>query len=55
MEDEKQQVSAKIARIRKKVEEVPNHEQWLDAAKRLRTEQGNEGVIAERYGWEFVG
>ncbi|KAJ3287387.1 Intraflagellar transport protein 81, partial [Borealophlyctis nickersoniae] len=48
MEEEKQQVLSKIAKIRKKVEEVPNHEQWLEAAKNLRIEQQNEAQIAER-------
>ncbi|KAJ3044268.1 Intraflagellar transport protein 81 [Rhizophlyctis rosea] len=48
MEDEKQQVSNKIGRLRKKVEDVPNHEKWLDAARSLRTEQQNEAQIADR-------
>ncbi|KAI9017177.1 hypothetical protein BC832DRAFT_596490 [Gaertneriomyces semiglobifer] len=48
MEDEKQQVLAKISKIKKRVEEIPQHEQWLEAARELRREQQNESSIAER-------
>ncbi|KND05085.1 uncharacterized protein SPPG_00760 [Spizellomyces punctatus DAOM BR117] len=48
LEDEKQQVLSRISKIRKRVEEIPYHEQWLEAAKNLRTEQQNEALIAER-------
>ncbi|KAI8852858.1 hypothetical protein BC829DRAFT_487295 [Chytridium lagenaria] len=48
MEEEKQQVMNKIGRIKKKVQEIPNHETWLEAAKLLRLEQQEELSIAER-------
>ncbi|KAJ3216786.1 Intraflagellar transport protein 81 [Dinochytrium kinnereticum] len=48
MEEEKQQVMSKITRIKKKVQEIPNHESWLEAAKALRIEQQEEAGIAER-------
>ncbi|KAJ3316717.1 Intraflagellar transport protein 81 [Blyttiomyces sp. JEL0837] len=48
MEEEKQQVLNKIAKIKKKVEQVPNHESWIEAAKNLRLEQKQEAVLAER-------
>lgn len=48
MEEEKQQVNNKISKIKKKVEEVPNHEIWVDAAKKLRQEQYNETTTTER-------
>ncbi|KAJ3191226.1 Intraflagellar transport protein 81 [Irineochytrium annulatum] len=48
MEEEKQQVTNKISRIRKKVQEIPNHETWLEAAKALRVEQQTEVNLTER-------
>lgn len=42
LEEEKQQVNSKLLRIRKKVETVPNKNQWIEAAKRLRLEQRTE-------------
>ncbi|KAJ3020677.1 Intraflagellar transport protein 81 [Thoreauomyces humboldtii] len=48
LEDEKQQVQSKINKIRRRVEEIPQHESWLEAAKNLRLEQHNEAQIAER-------
>ncbi|TPX60824.1 hypothetical protein PhCBS80983_g01510 [Powellomyces hirtus] len=48
LEDEKQQVQSKIQKIRKRVEEIPHHEAWLEAAKNLRLEQQNETEMAER-------
>ncbi|KAL2920089.1 hypothetical protein HK105_200155 [Polyrhizophydium stewartii] len=48
MEEEKQQVINKVTRLRKKVEGVANRDQWLEAAKNLRTEQQNEAMLAER-------
>ncbi|KAI8590958.1 hypothetical protein BDZ88DRAFT_412911 [Geranomyces variabilis] len=48
LEDEKQQVQSKISKIRKRVEEIPQHESWLEAAKSLRLEQENETQMAER-------
>ncbi|KAI9349273.1 hypothetical protein DFJ73DRAFT_789978 [Zopfochytrium polystomum] len=48
MEEEKQQVLSKINKIRKKIEQVPNHETWLQAAKSLRLEQQTEATVIER-------
>ncbi|KAI9338982.1 hypothetical protein BDR26DRAFT_908510 [Obelidium mucronatum] len=48
MEEEKQQVLSKIGKIKKKVEQVPNHQVWLEAAKKLRTEQQAESNLSER-------
>ncbi|KAJ3252094.1 Intraflagellar transport protein 81 [Chytriomyces hyalinus] len=48
MEEEKQQVLSKISKIRKKVEQVPNHQVWLEAAKKLRIEQQQEAALADR-------
>ncbi|KAI9209448.1 uncharacterized protein BJ171DRAFT_564624 [Polychytrium aggregatum] len=48
MEEEKQQVLSKIAKIRKKVEQVPNHEAWIQAAKNLRLEQKSEITISDK-------
>ncbi|KAI8825704.1 uncharacterized protein EV422DRAFT_563535 [Fimicolochytrium jonesii] len=48
LEDEKQQVHSKITNLRKRVEDIPEHEQWLDAAKKLRVEQQEDYQIAER-------
>ncbi|KAI9105390.1 hypothetical protein DFS34DRAFT_599192 [Phlyctochytrium arcticum] len=48
LEDEKQQVQNKIAKIRKRVEDIPQHEQWLEAARSLRNEQQNSIHINER-------
>ncbi|KAI8622652.1 hypothetical protein BC830DRAFT_1162737 [Chytriomyces sp. MP71] len=48
MEEEKQQVLSKISKIKKKVEQVPNHQVWLEAAKKLRVEQQLEATMAER-------
>ncbi|KAJ3123398.1 Intraflagellar transport protein 81 [Nowakowskiella sp. JEL0407] len=48
MEEEKQQVLNKIAKIRRKVEDIPNHEVWLEAAKNLRMEQQKETLISEK-------
>ncbi|KAL6632299.1 hypothetical protein U3516DRAFT_532105 [Neocallimastix sp. 'constans'] len=47
-EEEKQQVLVKIGRLRKKVEKMPNHEQWLEAARKLRIEQTEESNIVEK-------
>ncbi|KAJ3103095.1 Intraflagellar transport protein 81 [Phlyctochytrium planicorne] len=48
MEEEKQQVTNKISKIKKKVQEIPNHESWLEAAKALRLEQQEEISISDR-------
>ncbi|KAJ3062377.1 Intraflagellar transport protein 81, partial [Rhizoclosmatium hyalinum] len=48
MEEEKQQVLNKISKIKKKVEQVPNHQVWLEAAKKLRMEQQSEANLTER-------
>ncbi|KAJ3319005.1 Intraflagellar transport protein 81 [Boothiomyces sp. JEL0866] len=48
MEEEKQQLISKITRIQKKVQGVPKSDQWLQAAKNLRTEQQNEMAVADR-------
>jgi intraflagellar transport protein 81 len=48
MEEEKQQVLSKIARLKKKVEGVANRDQWLEAAKYLRTEQKSEMDLVDR-------
>ncbi|KAJ3072165.1 Intraflagellar transport protein 81 [Podochytrium sp. JEL0797] len=48
MEEEKQQVLSKIGKIKKKVEQVPNHQVWLEAAKKLRMEQQADANISER-------
>lgn len=48
LEEEKQQVLSKIGKIKKKVEQVPNHEVWLQAAKSLRVEQQAEAVLVDR-------
>ncbi|KAJ3014255.1 UNVERIFIED_CONTAM: Intraflagellar transport protein 81 [Siphonaria sp. JEL0065] len=48
MEEEKQQVLSKIGKIKKKVEQVPNHQIWLEAAKKLRIEQQSEANLLER-------
>ncbi|KAI8895679.1 hypothetical protein BC833DRAFT_600460 [Globomyces pollinis-pini] len=48
MEEEKQQLYSKVTRIQKKVQGVANSDQWLQAAKNLRTEQQNELALMER-------
>ncbi|KAJ3417510.1 Intraflagellar transport protein 81 [Chytridiales sp. JEL 0842] len=48
MEEEKQQVLSKIGKIKKKVENMPNHEVWLEAAKNLRLEQQTEMNLSEK-------
>ncbi|KAJ3222648.1 Intraflagellar transport protein 81 [Clydaea vesicula] len=48
MEEEKQQVLSKIYKLKKKVEQVPNHEIWLEAAKKLRLAQNNQLEITDR-------
>ncbi|KAJ8325545.1 hypothetical protein O5D80_005756 [Batrachochytrium dendrobatidis] len=48
MEEEKQQVMSKVAKLQKKVEGVANCNQWLEAARNLRMEQQSEAEITER-------
>lgn len=48
MEEEKQQVQSKIMRLKKKVESVPNRDQWLESAKNLRLEQKLEMDLIDR-------
>ncbi|TPX35559.1 hypothetical protein SmJEL517_g02040 [Synchytrium microbalum] len=48
MEEEKQQVSVKISRLKQKTEQVPKHDLWLQAAKSLRVEQARELDVSER-------
>ena len=47
MEEEKQQLLAKIAKIQKRVQSIPNANQWLHAGKNLRTEQLQEMSLAD--------
>ncbi|KAJ3252478.1 Intraflagellar transport protein 81 [Boothiomyces macroporosus] len=48
MEEEKQQLLSKITRIQKKIQGVPKSEQWLQAARNLRTEQQHELALVDR-------
>jgi intraflagellar transport protein 81 len=48
MEEEKQQVLIKIARMKKKVEDIPNNELWLEAARNLRLSKKNQADLAAR-------
>ncbi|KAJ3091770.1 Intraflagellar transport protein 81 [Quaeritorhiza haematococci] len=48
MEEEKQQVLSKISKLKKRVEDIPNHDAWLEAAKNLRIEQQDELKTNER-------
>jgi flagellar biosynthesis chaperone FliJ len=47
MEEEKQQLLAKNAKIQKRVENLPKADQWLQVGKSLREEQLKELSLAE--------
>jgi hypothetical protein len=48
MEDEKQQLLAKLSKIKSKVDGFPKKELWLQKAKNLRIEQKNQLDIQDR-------
>lgn len=47
MEEEKQQLLAKIAKIQKRVQNLPKADQWLQIGRNLREEQLKEQSLAE--------
>jgi intraflagellar transport protein 81 len=47
MEEEKQQLLAKITKIQKKVQNIPKLDLWLQAGKKLRNEQLQEISLQE--------
>ncbi|KAH6577294.1 hypothetical protein BASA62_000968 [Batrachochytrium salamandrivorans] len=48
MEEERQQVINKVTKLRKNVDGMANRDQWLEAAKNLRTEMKTEAEISDR-------
>jgi intraflagellar transport protein 81 len=48
LEEEKQQLIAKIGKIQKRVQNVPKADQWLQAGKNLRLEQLKQFELEER-------
>ncbi|KAJ3370708.1 Intraflagellar transport protein 81 [Kappamyces sp. JEL0680] len=48
MEEEKQQITAKLAKIQKRVQVVPKADLWLQAGKNLRSEQLREMELEDR-------
>lgn len=48
MEEEKQSIAAKLARLEKRAESVPDHQRWLDVSRKLRIEQELDWDLAEK-------
>ncbi|TPX46540.1 hypothetical protein SeLEV6574_g03161 [Synchytrium endobioticum] len=48
MEEERQQVTAKILRMQQRTEQVPKYDQWLQVSKALRSEQARELDLSDR-------
>lgn len=49
MEEEKQMILNKLARLKRRVGEIPNHQNWLVAARNLRLAQTEEADLIDRY------